>query len=147
MQLDSPAKLIPSLATRDVFTIEEKKMPKTKGLVPFKSASPIPAIPGAKDVIPQEVWELRDSVHLIDVRSPGEFESGHAPGAKLFTLDALPQEINKLPKDETVVFICRSGGRSMNATAFAASQGFKNIYNMKGGMLLWTSLGLKIDYV
>ncbi len=51
----------------------------------------------------------------------------------------------KIPKDKTVVFICRSGGRSGNATAMAKDQGFANVYNMKGGMLLWNEMGLETE--
>ncbi|MGE4130194.1 MAG: rhodanese-like domain-containing protein [Bdellovibrionales bacterium] len=50
-----------------------------------------------------------------------------------------------MPKDKTVVFVCRSGARSGRATAFAFEQGFKYVYNMKGGMIRWNELNLEVE--
>jgi rhodanese-related sulfurtransferase len=115
--------------------------------VQFRTKSQNPNIPGVEDVDPQEIWEQKSQLTLIDVRRPDEFtgELGHAPGAKSLVLDTLPQHIDKLPKDSTIVFICRSGNRSGKATAFAKANGFSHVYNMKGGMLLWNELGLAVE--
>ncbi|NJM10363.1 MAG: rhodanese-like domain-containing protein, partial [Bdellovibrionaceae bacterium] len=96
---------------------------------------------------PKELWEQKDNVVMVDVRRPDEFtgELGHVPGSEHIVLDNLPQSIGDLPKNRTVVFICRSGARSGRATAFAHEQGFTSVYNMKGGMLLWNELGLKVE--
>ena len=113
----------------------------------FSSNETNPNLNMVEDVQPDEVFAKRDRLHLIDVRRPDEFsgELGHAPGATLLTLDTLPENMEKIPKDKTVVFICRSGGRSGNATAMAKDQGFANVYNMKGGMLLWNEMGLETE--
>ncbi len=94
------------------------------------------------DVDPQEVNEKKEEVVLIDVRQPEEFtgELGHIPGAKLIVLDTLPEKLNLVPKDKTVVIVCRSGGRSARAAEFMQTQGYKDVYNMKGGMILWNEL-------
>jgi len=115
--------------------------------VQFNTKTANPNIPGVSDIDPQELWAQKDNVVLVDVRRPDEFtgELGHVPGARLIVLDTLPQMIGDLPKDKTVVFICRSGGRSGNATAFAQDNGFTDVYNMKGGMLLWNQLGLQVE--
>jgi hydroxyacylglutathione hydrolase len=60
-------------------------------------------------------------------------------------LDSVPQRLSELPKDQTVVFVCRSGGRSGRATAYARDNGFTSVYNMKGGMLLWNQQGLTVE--
>jgi rhodanese-related sulfurtransferase len=115
--------------------------------VQFRTKSTNPNLPGVTDVEPKELWEQKDRVVLVDVRRPDEFtgELGHIPGAKPMVLDMLPQTIDDLPKDKTVVFICRSGGRSAKATAFAIEQGYTDVYNMKGGMLLWNQLALPTE--
>lgn len=115
--------------------------------VQFRTKSTNPNLPGVTDVEPKELWEQKDHLILVDVRRPDEFtgELGHVPGAKHMVLDMLPQTIGELPKDKTVVFICRSGGRSGNATAFAREQGYTDVYNMKGGMLLWNELALPTE--
>jgi rhodanese-related sulfurtransferase len=116
----------------------------SKNLVPFSTATANPEIPGVQDIDPVELQKKATTVHLIDVRHPDEYtgELGHISGTKLIVLDTLPQHIGDLPKDETIVFVCRSGGRSARATAFALENGFKSVYNMKGGMLRWNELGL-----
>ena len=99
------------------------------------------------DVPPQEVLENASELTLIDVREIHEYtgELGHAAGTKLIVLSTLPQNIANVAKDKPIVFICRSGGRSGQATAFAKQQGFTNVYNMAGGMLLWNQLQQPIE--
>ena len=114
-----------------------------KAPIEFTTAKANPGYPGVMDIDAEELKGKLDKVHLIDVRRTDEFsgELGHVHGAKLIVLDTLPQYIGALPKDEPVVFICRSGGRSGNATAFALGEGFKHVFNLKGGMLRWNELG------
>ena len=106
-----------------------------------------PTFPDVYDVDPKEVLEKKAQITLIDVRRPEEFtgELGHIPGAQLLTLDQLPQRIEELPRNKTIVFICRSGGRSAQATSFALESGFETVFNMKGGMLLWNERGFQIE--
>ncbi|MES2855232.1 MAG: rhodanese-like domain-containing protein [Bdellovibrionota bacterium] len=114
--------------------------------VSFASQTENPNIPGVMDVSPDELAKIVAAVHVIDVRRPEEYtgELGHISGSKLIVLDSLPQNIDSLPKDEPIVFVCKSGGRSAQATAFASQNGFKHVVNMKGGMLLWNQLGFPI---
>lgn len=113
----------------------------------FRTKVKNPENPGVEDIDPKELWEQRQNVAIVDVRRPDEFtgELGHVPGAQLIVLDTLPQHLHELPTDKTVVFVCRSGGRSGKASAFAHENGLKNTYNMKGGMLLWNQLGLQVE--
>ena len=107
--------------------------------------------PGVLDIEPLDLalkmkTNARDLV-LVDVRQKEEFtdELGHIPGALLHVLDQLPATIKTLPMDKTIVFICRSGGRSARAAEFAMGLGFENVYNLKGGMLLWNEHKLDIE--
>ena len=113
----------------------------------FRTKTANPDIPGVRDIDPKELWEQKTEVVMVDVRRPDEYtgELGHIPGTELIVLDTLPQMISELPRDKTVVFICRSGGRSGKATAFAQDNGLTNVFNMKGGMLLWNQLGLPVE--
>ena len=99
------------------------------------------------DIDPQELSEKVDDVIIVDVRQPDEFtgELGHIPSAQLMVLDELEETIDQLPKDKTVVFVCRSGGRSAKATAIALDHGFTHVFNMKGGMILWNELHLPTE--
>ncbi|MGE3973362.1 MAG: rhodanese-like domain-containing protein [Bdellovibrionales bacterium] len=102
---------------------------------------------GILEVEPSEVFENLKNVKIVDVRTTEEFtdELNHIEGADLIPLDTLPEQIVQLPKEEAIVFVCRSGGRSARATAFALENGFENVYNMRGGMMLWNDLGLKTE--
>lgn len=115
--------------------------------VNFESKSENPHFENVFDISPSEVLKLKDQVKLIDVRQPDEYtgELGHVPGAELIVLNSLPENLNQVPKDQTVVFTCRSGGRSAQAAAYAKSQGYEHVYNMQGGMLLWNQLQLPVE--
>ena len=100
---------------------------------------------GIWEVSPKEVWQQKKHVRLIDVRRPDEFtgELGHVEGAELVTLETeFVAALEKWNKNESIVFICRSGGRSAKATLYAQSKGFQDVYNMQGGMILWNEMGL-----
>ncbi len=113
----------------------------------FATAQPNPDIPSIQDIHAEELSQKMDQVHLIDVRRPDEFvgDQGHIPGARLIVLDTLPEHLGTLPQNEVIVFICRSGGRSARATAFASANGLTKVYNLKGGMLRWNALQLPTE--
>lgn len=118
-----------------------------KQFIDMKSQTQNPDISEVKDVSPEEVQQKRHELCLIDVRRPDEFvgELGHIAGSELIVLDILPMQIDELPKNKTIVFICRSGNRSGRAAAFAQQHGFTSVYNMKGGMLAWNELKFEVE--
>jgi rhodanese-related sulfurtransferase len=113
----------------------------------FTSKSENPHFPEVWDLDPKEIQSKTAKVVLIDVRRPDEFtgELGHIPGSSLLTLDQLPAKIDSLPKDKTIVFVCRSGARSAQAASFALESGFTDVYNLRGGMLLWNECGFETE--
>ena len=115
--------------------------------VGFEKVEPNENHDTVKDVAPEEVLANKDELLIVDVRRPDEWEGelGHIPGAKHLILDELPQKIHELPKDQTIVFICRSGGRSGQATAFAKENGFEDTFNMQGGMIKWNELDYETE--
>ena len=119
----------------------------TVKFVDFESKVENPHFDGVFDITPVELQQKMNDVKMIDVREPDEYtgELGHVPGAELVVLGTLPDQIASLPKDKTVVFICRSGGRSAKATAYALMNGFTSVYNMYGGMLNWNQLQLPVE--
>ena len=84
---------------------------------------------------------------LLDVRTSKEYAEGHLAGAQ--QLDYLNPEafnagISKLDKSRTYYIYCRSGKRSHGACLKMKKQGFK-VYDMEGGILNWTKLGMPIE--
>ena len=76
---------------------------------------------------------------LIDVRQPGEYKSGHIPGAILIPLGDLVKRIGELEeyKDKRIIAICRSGGRSSTAASMLGQLDFNKVQSLKGGMIEW----------
>jgi rhodanese-related sulfurtransferase len=117
----------------------------------FKNVEENLHYPGVLDVDPRELEsklaDKSDQMVLIDVRQPEEFtgELGHIPNAKLLVLDTLEENLNEVPKDKTVVFVCRSGSRSARASALAMEHGYNNVVNLKGGMILWNELHFETE--
>ena len=99
------------------------------------------------NINPQTVEEIRnrDDVVLIDVREDWEYAEGHIPNATLIPLGEISNRLAEIPKDKTVVAVCRSGNRSGQATDFLRKQGFDNVHNMQGGMNAWNQAGYKIE--
>jgi rhodanese-related sulfurtransferase len=82
---------------------------------------------------------------IIDVRRPDEFtgELGHIKNAELICLqDNFEHQLGRLDKTIPHLFVCRSGARSARAARIALGHGFKQIYNMKGGMLECWNAGI-----
>lgn len=73
---------------------------------------------------------------IIDVREVDEVAAGKIPGAINIPLGLLEFRMNELDKNTEYTMVCRSGGRSGQATKFLESHGYK-VVNMAGGMLDW----------
>lgn len=77
--------------------------------------------------------------NLIDCREPHEYAESHM-GGKLIPLGKIQtmqvEEIEDL-KNEPVIMQCRSGRRSMMACMVLDQMGFKDTYNLEGGILAW----------
>jgi rhodanese-related sulfurtransferase len=67
---------------------------------------------------------------LIDVRTVAEFKSGHMEKAKNIPLNTIAKKINSIPKDKTVVLVCRTGSRSGMAARQLANAGYENVINL-----------------
>lgn len=78
---------------------------------------------------------------LVDVRNDDEVTRGIIQGAVHIPLAMLPVQHDALTKIGNIVFYCHSGIRSAHAAAFAASKGYKNVFNLAGGVLAWGRAG------
>ncbi len=81
-----------------------------------------------------------DTVVLIDVREPDEYESGHVSGAKNIPLSEFASRIDEVP-NRAAYFICRSGGRSMQACELCVDFGLTDVKNVAGGTMGWIDAG------
>ena len=103
-----------------------------------------------EDITPEEAYALiqdnRDNQNfvIIDVRTPEEYASGHVE--KAINLDyyseTFKDELNKLDKNKTYLIYCRSGHRSGETLSVMEELGFREAYNMLGGIIQWKVEGL-----
>jgi len=97
-------------------------------------------------VSPIEAKRLIDEENalLIDIREPDEFADTHIEGARLEPLSVLRSLAPDSDRQRTVIFHCRSGGRtSTNADALEA-RGFAATCVMEGGIVAWEKAGLPV---
>lgn len=71
---------------------------------------------------------------ILDVRQPGEYEEEHLPGARLIPLPQLADDYTQLNPEQPVIVHCAIGGRSRVAAQLLAGLGFKEVYNLAGGI-------------
>jgi rhodanese-related sulfurtransferase len=81
-----------------------------------------------------------DSIVIIDVRTPQEFNQGHIPDSLLIDIHSptFPKRIKELDKSKDYYIYCRSGSRSYHAGIFMLSEGFKSVQHLKDGIISWT---------
>ena len=81
----------------------------------------------------------KPGVVVLDVRTPGEFQSGHIWNAINIDVEGMTfnQEIAKLDKSKEYAVYCRSGRRSAIATEAMSKAGFKNLVELSGGIQTW----------
>jgi monothiol glutaredoxin len=96
--------------------------------------------PAIREIGPKELKALLDSgkvKNLYDVRTPKERDIAAIGGATLLD-DTTMASIEKLSKDTPLAFHCHHGGRSRAAAEHFLKQGFKQVYNLAGGIDAWS---------
>ena len=81
-----------------------------------------------------------DGAPVIDVREPGEYVSGHVPGAVLMPMGQLPSRTGELDRSRPVYVICASGNRSSAMTDYLRGAGF-DARSVAGGTSGWVGAG------
>jgi len=87
---------------------------------------------------------IKDStVTILDVRTPGEYATGHIKRSKLIPVAELAARISELEslKDKPILVYCHSGNRSLSASHILSKHGFTKVSNLRGGITAWTAGG------
>lgn len=86
------------------------------------------------------------AVRILDVRTPGEFDSAHIPGAYNVPLDTLPEHAREIGTvtEAPVVLVCQSGPRARKADDALRAVGMSNVHILDGGMNAWVAAGLEV---
>ena len=86
----------------------------------------------------EELQQQNNSVKLIDIRTPEEYEKMHVPGAVNIPADSLAGNSSKFTASDTIVCICNKGQeRSQNAAEAISAMGFVNVFYLKDGTFGW----------
>jgi rhodanese-related sulfurtransferase len=97
------------------------------------------------DISAERASELMASgAYLIDVRTPYEWDAGRIPSASHIEMNDLADSAESVPRDQPVVFYCRSGSRSALAAAAFRQAGW-DAYNLEGGLQEWVERGHELD--
>lgn len=85
------------------------------------------------------MMENGEDFQLIDIREPYEFDICNL-NATLIPMYDLPNNLDKISHNKTVIIHCRSGARSERMVEYLQSaHNFNNLYNLKGGILAWAN--------
>jgi rhodanese-related sulfurtransferase len=105
---------------------------------------------GSLSVVAFEKKFADAETQILDVRTAGEYQSGHlknALQADWLNKTQFADRTQYLDKNKPVLVYCASGVRSGQAMQLMAQQGFKQVYNLEGGMSAWKMDGKSIESV
>ncbi len=80
---------------------------------------------------------------ILDVRTPEEFSGGHIAGAVNLDVSSpdFQEQLDNLDKDKKYLVYCRTARRSAEAARIMKSTGFKEVYDLTGGIVQWVAEG------
>ena len=84
---------------------------------------------------------------LLDVRTPGEYSAAKINGSINIPLDEINEKIESviLNKNKSVYVYCLSGSRSSIAVSIMIKLGYKNVFNVKSGLLAWRAKNYPLE--
>ena len=107
--------------------------------------TPVPATIESADL--QRLLASPNPPRVLDVRTPGEFETVHMPGSYNVPLDLLREHREEIMShvDDDVVLVCRSGQRAAQAEETLRRAGLSNVHILDGGITAWQAGGLPVN--
>ena len=103
-----------------------------------------------RTIPPAEVSALMEEkgqgsgIVIIDVRRPDEFAAGHIRGAININSVQFSERLASLDLDGTYVIYCQRGGRSAGVRELMREAGFREVYEIEGGMSAWRTAGYPV---
>jgi rhodanese-related sulfurtransferase len=91
-----------------------------------------------------QMQQNRSDLVFLDVRTSKERSYGAIPGSTLVNIYDLLKGTLPLPKDKPILLVCAIGGRSYVAAQVMSQQGYREVYNLSGGIKAWLEAGLPI---
>jgi rhodanese-related sulfurtransferase len=79
-----------------------------------------------------------DDIFILDVREPYEIEIAAFPGANHIPMNDIPARLGELDPELEIVVVCHHGVRSAQIAMYLARMGFERVFNLSGGIDLWS---------
>ena len=92
-----------------------------------------------------QVNEVPENAQLIDVREPDEFSEVHAKNAVNLPLSDFAALSEEIDYEQPIYVICKSGGRSAEASQFLEAVRGTEAINVEGGTQAWVNAGLPTE--
>ena len=94
-----------------------------------------------------EVLQSNEGMQLVDVRTKEEYQTSHLKNATNFDFysESFADSLKTLDASKPIYIYCRSGGRSGNSVEQLKKLGFKEIYDLEGGILNWIDQGMEVS--
>lgn len=120
--------------------------PQVQKGITMRGTSPTPSAPSTyRDITPASALAARGKARLIDVREASELAAdGFIEGVEHVPLGKVAEVARHWNKDDELVIVCRSGGRSAGAATALCAMGFHRVSNMVGGMIAYKAAGLPV---
>lgn len=100
-------------------------------------------------ITPKEALRMlnqREDIIFLDVRTPRERAGGYIPGSRLAPFGDVVGNRLELPKDKPILLVCAVGGRSYFAGQILSKKGYREVYNLSGGVKNWYKSGLPLAH-
>ncbi len=122
--------------------------PTVTRLIDYEEFCGVPGHDHEEEVSAGDEWDIDvhelkskldagETIRLIDVRDPHEWDIVHLEEAELIPLGDFAARMNEMDSTEEIVLHCKTGGRSANALGLLRNAGFRRIKNLKGGITAW----------
>lgn len=102
-----------------------------------------------RSISPQQASQLlnsRDDILFLDVRTLSERGRAFIPGSQHVSISSLFRGSISLPKDKPLLLVCAVGGRSYAIGKILSTRGYREIYNLSGGIKAWYQAGLPVTF-
>ncbi len=85
-----------------------------------------------------------DDLIVLDIREKGKWHDGHIKGALHIYAGHLQQRLDEIPEDRSIVVTCNAGNHASLAASILRQEGYREIYNLLGGMTAWQNAGYNV---
>ena len=92
----------------------------------------------------KERLDRGDKLMVLDVREKDKWHDGHIKGALHIYAGHLEQHLDEIPEDRPIVVTCNAGNHASLAASILRREGYKEIYNLLGGMTAWQNAGYNV---